>query len=294
MIWYFFALVAIISHGITNFIDNFLATKLFSSKTTLMFYSSLLNLLFLPVLFLFYGLPSIPAIQYWGYIFIIGFIELAYLYPYYESLIQDDTSIVVSLFSIGKILVPILAYLFVGERLGLYHYIGFFIVIFSSFLLTYKGGLKFNKSLWYMFLCSLLLAIEAVICKYVLESVDWVSVFTWSTVVSFLLVFLFLISAHRQDIISSKKNFTANWKLFVLNEMLSFIGNAFSMLCFALAPLTLVKGFFSLQSVIVLVLGIVGMKLFPKYFKEEITASAIIKKIILFIIMIFGVWILLA
>ena len=128
MYWIIFALLEPFFHGFANVIDNHFTNNLFKKTTTLVFFASFTNILFLPIIFLL-DFPSFITPSQIPFFIILGLTGIGYLYPYYKALQNDDTSIVVSLFSLGKIFVPLLAFLLVGEILAISQYIGFFVVI---------------------------------------------------------------------------------------------------------------------------------------------------------------------
>lgn len=159
------SIIVILFHSCSNIFDNYLSTKIFPRLSNLIFFSGLINLLFLPFCLLF-GVPQLLSIQSFGIIFLISFINVFYQYPYYWALKKTDTSIVISLFSLAKIFTPLFAFFFLGEHLKNVQYIGFFLIILSSILLTFDlKKLKFNASVFLMFLVSIALTIQVILYK---------------------------------------------------------------------------------------------------------------------------------
>jgi drug/metabolite transporter (DMT)-like permease len=226
------------------------------------------------------------------FLLIIGLIEVAYLFPYYKALEDDDTSIVASLFVLGDIFVPVLAFLIVGEALYFHQYLGFFIIVLSGFLLSFNGQkrFRFNKSLLYMFVCSLMLAVEVVLYKYVFEKSGWSVGFIWPNIFAFLFaVSLFLFPKRRQGIKSQFVNFKRKLPIFAFEELLTFGGSMAATYAIFLVPVTLEKGISALQPIFVLLYAIILSKFFPNLFKEKIDKASIFKKVVLFVIMTIGV-----
>ncbi|MFH1978355.1 MAG: EamA family transporter [Candidatus Aenigmatarchaeota archaeon] len=295
MHWLIFALLGPILHGLANVIDNHFTNNLFKRTTTLIFFASFTNVLFLPLILLL-DFPSLITIQQIPFFIILGFTGIGYLYPYYKALQNDDTSVVVSLFSLGKIFVPVFAFLLIGEILNTIQYIGFFIIILSATLLTLKGKQKFklNSSFFWMILCTIIIAFEVVIYKYVFTIVSWGTGFTWATLFSFLFILpLVFMTKTRHGIKSQIKTFKENFRLFAFEEFLTFSGSAAFTFAISLTSVTLVSAISSFQPVIVLLYALILGRFFPKVFKENITKRSIIRKIILFIVMILGVIIIL-
>lgn len=284
------AFLAPILHGFGNILDSNFVNKYFRNPWSLVFFSSIFSLIFLPIVWIIQH-PSMLSAKVFPFIVLIALIEVIYLYPYYKALQHADTSIVTALFSISKVLVPILAFFVVGERLSIWQYIGFILIISSSIALSWKGGpVIFNKSLWYMILVSGLLAIEAVIYKYVFETVNWSTGFTWVNIVSFILAFgILLIPKQRKNIIKDFSVLKRKFRLFFTSELLGFLGTAASALAISILPVTVVKGINASQSFITLIYAIILAKAIPEIFKEAIDLQSIIKKIFCFILVIIGI-----
>ncbi|MEN9558176.1 MAG: hypothetical protein RL141_545 [Candidatus Parcubacteria bacterium] len=292
MSWLFFALLSPIAYGVSNILDNYLASKLFKNAWTLTAYSVLFNSLFISLVF-FVETPGLPPASLIPFLILIGLIETFYLYPYYKALQDDDTSVVASLFTLGKVSVPVLAFFLVGEVLSWHHYLGFLVIILGSTALTVNGdGGKFhlNKSFGYMFICSLLLSVEAVVYKYAFEQVNWSTGFFWATLTTIPIVgCFFLLPRIRKDILIERRVFKKHVGIFAAQELFSFIGMAALTYALVLAPVTLVAGIEALQPIFVLLYALALGQFFPKIFHERTNIKNLFKKSLLFAIMIIGV-----
>lgn len=290
--WILVALISPILYGAANIMDNYLANRVFRNIWTLLFFSSLCNLLFLPFVFLI-DLPSAPTWSVVPYIFLVAIIDYLYIIPYYKSLQTEDTSIVSSLFSLGKIFVPVLAYFLLDEKLHPAQYLGFFIIIFCSAILTLhsrRKKLKLNKAFGYMIFSSLLFSLEAVIYKIMFESVSWATGFFWTTLASmFIFPFILLLPNQTRLIKKEFKKYRKFVPLFVLEELLTFGGTAGATLAISLIPVTLEKGIGSLQPFFTLLFGLFLSKVAPQLKNESLSPKAVFKKAVIFIIMILGV-----
>lgn len=293
--WIIPALVTPLLHGFANILDNYFVTDIFKKVTTFAFFSALFNFLFLPI-FILIARPSIPSIELLPFFFILGLIDVLYLIPYYKALQSEDTSIVTSLFSVGQIFVPLLAYLIVGELLSVVQYVGFVLIIVSSTLLAIDrtAKLKLNRAVFYMLLSSLLLALETVIYKYVFDNTDtsWGTAVVWPILCSFVIASTFLLfKKTRLDIKNNLGMFKKKFPLFAFEELLTFSGTAAATLAIALAPaVTLVEGVGAVQPIFVVLYAVVLGRFFPKLFKEKVDRNSVVKKVALFTIMGIGVF----
>src|SRR3989344_1587664 len=291
MLWILIAFISPALHGFANVLDNYLTNKLFKSVWTLTFYSTFFNILFLPLVLLV-EIPGLPPVSLLPFFFLVALIEVLYLYPYYKALQSDDTSVVSSLFSLGRIFVPVFAFLFVGEVLTLTQYLGFFIIILGSAALTLNnhGILRFNRSLFYMLVCSILLALESVVYKYLFENVSWSTGFVWTTFFSSAIASCFLsVPKLRRDIHGQTSDLKRNIPVFAFEEFLTFGGSAASTYAISLVPVTLAKSIGAFQPFFVLIYALIIGKSFPQIFRESADRRTIVKKFMLFAIMVIGI-----
>ncbi|HBP00502.1 MAG: Conserved hypothetical membrane protein, DUF6 family [Candidatus Uhrbacteria bacterium GW2011_GWF2_41_16] len=291
MYWILVALLSPILHGGANVLDNHFSNHIFKQVWSLIFYSSLCNTLFLPLVLLI-DIPKFPPPVLLPFFFLIGFIEILYCYPYYKALQNDDTSVVSALFALGKIFVPIFAFFFIGETLGIIQYIGFGIIVLASVALTlnHHERFRFNRSFIYMLICSILLALEGVLYKYLFNQVDWSTGFVWPIIFSFLFALcLWFFPFFRKDMRNQFTRFRHSFHLFFFEEFLTFSGSAASTYAIALVPLTMQKSIDPIQPFFVLFYAMLLKKHFPNFFKEKTDHQSVFKKMILFGIMILGI-----
>lgn len=286
-----FAFISPMSHALSNIVDNHLSNTLFKNTRTLIFYGNIVAILFLPLVCLVEMPDFLPPLSLIPFFILLALIEIGYLFPYYKALQYDDTSIVTSLFSLGKIFVPLLAFLMVGEVLTLAQYAGFFVIVLSGALLTLQSwAFRLNRSFFYMLAVSLILSFEAVLYKYTFESVSWSTSFVWTTLCVFCINFWFLaISTIRKDIQNNISTFRHSLPSMIGNWILDFVGNASSVYVISLIPVTLAKAIGSTQPLFVLVYALILGRFFPSLFKEKIDHQSIVKKIVLFLCIIIGV-----
>lgn len=292
MPWIFAALLEPIFHGGANVLDEYFTNKFFKNPVTLIFFSSLINILFLPIIMLVQR-PEMPSGTAMFWFAVIGAIDIAYLYPYLKALQVEETSVVTSLFSLEKLFIPALAFIFVQESLTMTQYLGFAIIILSDLALAAHthGRVRFDRRAFlYMTICSFLIASQLVIYKFTFETERWSTAFVWGTLWTFALTLPAVFFAkQRRAIVAHLQNLRHTGPLFALEEMFTFLGSAGSTYAIALAPVTLVAGISSLQPIAVLLYAVAFKRALPGVFKEKVSRKSIMKKLILFAILIVGV-----
>ncbi len=295
MALFLFALLNPIFHSWANVVDNYLSNRLFRNISSVIFYGIIIGPFLLPVLFLF-EIPSLPPVWIWPAFLIVGLTEIGYLFPYYKALQYEDTAVVSSLFSIGKIFIPVLAHFVVGETLSATRYIGFFTIVLSSTLVSLngrRGRLRLNKSFFYMVVASLIGTVDWVAYKYLLNTVSWSTAYIGTSLatVILLLVFVFLFSTVRKNIAADFPAFRKNFWWLSLEDVLSMAGSVVAIYALSRAPVTLITGIVSIQPIFVLLNAVLFSKLSPNgMFHEKIDGVSIFKKTLLFALTGFGLY----
>ncbi len=282
-------------HSLSCIIDAHFSNSIFNKTTSLIFYATITNIIIIPFLFLF-GTPTLPSWSSLTVIFIVGAIDVFYQIPYYIALRKVDTSITVALFSLGKVSVPILAYFIVGEKLSIMQYVGFGIILLSSFLLNFnRKQLKLNIAFFLMLIVSLALSLASVLEKYSLKEIDFVTLIFWMVLFSTSISFSFLfIKNIRQDIIDTFPKYKKAISLFLSNEVLSQGGSLAMIIALSQLPVLTIKSINSSQSIFTLLFGFVLYKIFGDRFKENLTRDKVIKKLISFIFIMIGIYLVLS
>lgn len=267
-------------HAWANTIDNLFSERFKGKYTFLISVSKLLQLiLVLPLFLLFQPALAIPPL-FLALLIVVAIVEFTYVYPYFWAMAHTDTSVVVALFSIGKIIVPLLAWLLLDERLSIMQYFGFFVIILASLMLTLNWR-KFhlNKAAWCMLLASALLSIETIITKYVLmHGVAWETVAVLTVGMEGLIGAVFLcFTAKEACALWRKAGSRVQW-LFLAEAALSMVGNAASVLALSLLPASVVKAMSSTQHLFVAAYAKLFHPIWPNYFKEDSTDMSVFLK----------------
>ncbi len=292
---FFYIFIAILSpffDAIAIIIESLLSNNTFKRQTTMIFYVSLMDAVFIPLVFIF-GMPTIPSFEcLWIYL-ILGIFDIVYLYPYYTAMKVIDTSIVAALFSLGQIIVPILSFFVLDEVLNLHQYIGFMIIILSSVALSIKGAKipKLSRAFWWMVMSSLAVSCRVVIVKGVMNvDNNWINMIVYPCFISGMLPFIFLLfKKSRKDIIRNFPPYLQKFKIFALNELLCFLGMVCSIYGLSVLSPVVSSGISSLQPIFLLAACYFLSTCYCFTFKEKITPKILMKKMFCFILIILGV-----
>ncbi len=273
-------------------IESHLSNRTFKHPTTMVFYVSISNALFLPLL-LFLGTPTMPSPEVWGCYLILAAIYIGYLYPYYLAMKVIDPSIVAALFALGQVSVPLLSYFWLGDKLDFAQYVGFAVIILSSVALSIKGRKipKLNRAFYYMVLASLLVAFAEVLKKYTLiEDLSWINLAIFPGAISGMIPLAFLlVKPWRKDIVRNFPPYLKKCRLFVVNEFICFLGMVCGVYALSgLSPVTLIS-VNATQPIFMLAFAYLLLKKFGVPLMEKISPQVILKKMFCFILIILGV-----
>lgn len=288
---YFIAFGGPLFHSLSNIIDSHLSNNVLTRVETIIFYNSLTNFIAIPILLFLWPIEMLSWTSFF-LILLISIIDVSYQIPYYQAMKHIDTSIIAALFSIGKIIVPILAYFMIWEVLSPIQYFWFFIIITSNLFLTIQNLklFKINKAFWLMLCVSLMLSIQSVISKYTFEYMSWISYMFYITIVSTVLSWMVLfITPVRRDIIEKIPFYRENIFIFLSNDILSYLWSFSWSYSLSSIPVSVFKAINSIQPLFVLVFWIIFNKDFNHLMKEDLSNWEIIKKIFCFIFIIIGI-----
>lgn len=289
------AFITPILHALSCILDAHFSNNIFNKPTTLIFYATITNVIIIPFLFLF-GTPLLLSPSSFAVIFIIALIDVFYQLPYYMALQKIDTSITVALFSLGKISVPVLAYFIVGEKLSLWQYVGFGIILSSGFLLNFDiKRLKINVAFFLMLIVSIALSLASVLEKYTLEQTDFVTLMFWMVLFTTTMSFCLLLNRKiRQDIVETLPKYKKSVSLFLGNEILNQGGTLAMIIALSELPVLTIKSINSSQSIFTLFLGFALYKIFGDKFKENLATNKMIEKLISFVFIMLGIYLVLS
>ena len=285
---YLFGIVAAffppVFHGWANVLDHYFTGKVFEQRAVLVFVSNIIGICLLPIVWLF-GLPSLVSWSIAVLLLAIALTEFLYVFPYYWALQEADTSVVAALFGLGKVTIPIMAFFFLGERLTVFQYVGFAVLVGSSVVLSadFKSW-RLSRSFYLMLGVSILLAVQAILIKYAFSfGITWSTLVTWMSLFELLIAALTMFSTkNRHALMSLFKALDGKWNLFLQMEVVGWLGNMGSYYALAVIPVSVAKGIASTQPAFPLLYASLFSKKHPELFREYLGRDGVVKKLLLF------------
>ncbi len=220
-------------------------------------------------------------------LFFVAATEVFYLFPYYWALRVADTSVVTSLFTLGDMLIPLLAFIFLGEVLTIHQYIGFFCIVIAALALTFDPKkLRPNRALVLMFIVGILLAVRAILLKAVYDQgASWGSVMVTLSLFQFALGLPFAFVNGLPALVDGFRKIKSVGLLFAANELFSWVMR----MRFPVLPVPIAQGISATQPAFVMATAFFLKKRHPEFLKETISPRIAYKRLLLFLLTIVGI-----
>ncbi len=264
-------LLCLFSYSFSNILESYESRMFFKNTVIFAFISKVFGIIVAMILlFWFSPRTNIPT-NILLLIALGSIFEILYQIPYYKSLKIIDASAVASLFLLSRILIPILAFVFLGETLSLENYIGFGIIIFGCLVLTLrKHHLGFNRALYLMSIVAVILSLQDVIFKFSLNNISWFDYVFYGAIFDLFFAIFFMTTLFAWgEFFAKLKLIRKNSKLIFTNETCNTVGEYLYLLALDYLPLTVFKGILSLHPFFVFITNIFFSKFFPKIYKAE-------------------------
>lgn len=239
-----------------------------------------------------------PTLNIYSLIPIATGLILIYSYGFYgKALEQGDTSSLVILFKLIPVVTLILAFIFLGQTLSSSELIGFLVVLIGAIIISFEKvhGI-FIKGFGMILIAIFMWSIMTLLIDYGLTKMSFWHYFMLDNLGSALAgLLLFIIPSIRRQVIDGIKTAsTRKYIWFSWNNILDFFGQMSIKKALAIAPsVGLVTAVMQVQSFYAIIIGALLTLLIPNIIKENISAPALIKKIIGAVIMFAGVYIIL-
>ena len=278
--------------------DAHLTNTVFKKIVPLVFYTQLMICAVAIPIVLLFGMPTIPEPKVFIALLILSGIAVGYQIPYYAALQRIDTSVVVAMFSLSRILVPITAFFLLGEILSVVQYLGFIVIVAAVLALNLKRNTEQNKkktrinsAFFLMAAVAVLLSFETVLKKLALNNMDWHSVVFWYLVLGAGVTLTFLLpKTYRREIVESASALRGNNKTFGLMLLFNIPPMFSAIWALGFMPASVHKALGSVTPIFTLLYNWIMHKFgYGNLCKEDVLGKDIARKLFYFAIIIIGV-----
>ncbi len=213
---------------------------------------------------------------------------------YLKAMKKSDASVVMMMFQLIPIMLYVPSVLFYNETFTIPQIIGSVLIIIASIRIgidpkkSRKEG-RYTATI-FAFCSALFCAAYYMLMDYAIRQENYFACLTWYQVGLIICgITMLCVKKTRKAI---KSLLTRNGKVFIglniFNEVLNESGVIFENVANSVLPIALINVISGLQGGITFVIGIIGVKLFPKYFSEKIDRKTFITKTICILVSIVG------
>lgn len=284
------AVLASFLWSITNHTDRFLVNgvdRAASSIKTLMVFSTLIAGIMAATIWLCFNGWQIPSINWPAFTLIFGsagcYVVASYLY--FRALDGNETSRIVVLYQLIPMFSYVLGLIFLHETLNLRQIGGSLIILVAAVIISinFRQKAKTNQrqALLFMLLSCLAFALYYLLFDLAREQSSYDSCAFWYQIgmVIFGLGFIIVPSFRNNFTQAIRRNGKIYVPLNLMNELLNSAAVLMSNYAVIALPLALANVMNGLQPAFTFILGVIGMKLMPKYFEEDLSRPAVIQKL---------------
>ncbi|MBA3064397.1 EamA family transporter, partial [Candidatus Woesearchaeota archaeon] len=279
MSWILFSILAALVWAIVNTVDKYIFTKWIRKPVIPLMILGIIGLIASFFVYLFHGFSYL---SYFNIVlaFVTGILYILSMLFYFKAVKIEEISRVVPLFYLTSLFVSILAAVFLGEIFTPVKYLGIFLLIIGAILVSSKNFIKFGfgKAFWLMIAASLVLSVNVIITKYLLDFADFLTIFSYIRIGAFFaLIPIFCFSF--KDLISTVREHGKKVIIVIsLNEILNLVGVLLITIAMTKGYVTLVNALSSVQPLFVLLFAVILSVFYPKILKEEIDKKTVLIK----------------
>lgn len=302
MNWFLIAILAPLFWSINTHFDKFILSKYSKGRGvgSVFLFSTFFSAIILIAVFLFKHNEIILYSNFQNFLLFLlpGFFSALGFYFYLQSLMTEESSIVVALFQLSPVFAYFLGYIFLGEILTITQVLAALVVLIGAGILSFDLEEIEGKIIvkWgmvgFIILSALFFAFNDVLFKkFTIFQGSFITSLFWQHLGIFIIgVSFFLLSKNfREDFFTLVKN--NHIKIFVLNGFSEFfyaLGGFLSNLATLFVPVVLVLVVNTYQTVFTFVIGILLTLFLPHIVTEKISKRHLIQRILAILIIIIG------
>jgi len=290
MSWILFSILSAAIWAIVNTVDKYVLTKLVRKPVIPLMILGIIGLISSFSVYLFHGFSYLSYFNI-ALAFAAGILYVIGVLFYFKAVKIEEISRIIPLLYLSPLFVSILAAVFLGEIFTPVKYSGIFLLIIGAIFISSKNFIKisFGKAFWFMIVTSLTFSLNAVITKYLLDFVDFWTIFSYIRIGAFFaLIPIFCFSF--KDLISTVREHGKKTVILIsLNEVFALFAVILITIAMTKGYVTLVNALSSIQPFFVLSIAVILSVFYPKILKEEIDKKTVLIKLIAITLMFVGV-----
>jgi uncharacterized membrane protein len=296
--WLLFAFSGPVLWAASFHIDKYLVERYFKNSDTavLMVFTALIGVLMLPFIWFFdppaLAVPAVSILVLVG----SGIMYMGAMLFYLQALQSAEASVIAPMFQMSVLFTFALGYIILGETLTAVNGLGAFLIICGALLLSLDTSLHFRvlklRTLFFMLLCTFVLALSSVLFKYfAIQEQYWSTVFwTFAGEALFGVGLLSVPKYFRQFRTLLRTNTGALLAVNGVNEFINLGGGLGVRFASLFAPVVIVSAISSTTTLFVFLFGVLLTIFLPRVAREDISRASLVQKGLAAVLVVIGVF----
>lgn len=295
MNWLFFAILAPAVYAVVVFVDKYILEKEVTDYLGMPIYSAVIAAVFGVIIWIATGFPSL-SLRDSVLIILTGVLTVFGLATYFKALSTDEASKITILFQMTPVIVLVLSYFLLGDKISLQQFFGFLLILISTIGISVKKGFKefrFSNIFFLILLTDFMWASAFVLFKFVIETNSFIKVISYEGLgmgVGGFILYRFFPSIRKAFEKTNKKVRRRVLCFIAINEGIFLVSRLLTYLAISRGPVALVEVVGGTQVIFAIVYGFALAKIAPKIFQENISREGLYKKIVMAVLVLVGLW----
>lgn len=294
MSWFLLSIATAALWAVDNVLDKFVLSKKLRDPYAYNVLTNLNDVIPALLIALLVPIRFDPVFSTIG--FLLGVWSVWSLLYYNKAMMREEASRVSSLEWVSPVFVAILAYIFAGERLFFYNYLGILLIIVGAIVISHekRRGSKIilSPALWLIVTFAFLVAVEDVASKWALGHIDYWSFFFWTCIGSVVTALVMLSFANvRRAFVEEMKRIRIRTLLLILSaSLVYYVANVSFYAALTVGLVTLVSAIVATQPIFTFLYALVLRRGRPTILKEDFRRFNMLTKILGIAVIVAGVW----
>lgn len=294
MNWLFVALLAPAIYTVVNFIDKYIVEKHVKDSRGMPIYGTIMGFAMGMIFWVYTGFPII-GFRDTMLALLTGALTIWGAALYFKAISNENASKIIILFQMTPMMVLLLSSMFLHDTISIKQFIGFIIILSAALAVSNEGkkqSFKLSSAFWLILAVDFFWSITAILAKFTIEANSFQSVLafeSWGIGLGGIILYLFFPSirnAFHKNLRTIKKHILG---VMFLNEGIFVLAKTLTFFAYSLGPTALVSVIGSSTVFYGILYGWILTLIAPKIFKEDISKSGLLRKLILSIILLIGI-----
>ena len=291
--WLIPALLAPVAYTGVNFIDKYIVEKEVKDYRGMPIYGTIMGLVMGLVFWIATGFPVL-ILRDALILLLSGALIIWAAALYFKAISMEDASKLILLFQMTPIMILVMSYLFLGEKVTLEQFFGFFLILGSVLGVSdniSRKGFQTTPTFWLILLVDFMWALSAILMKFSISENSFAEVLSyesWGIGIGGIILYTFFADIRNSFNTSIKTVRKLALGIMFSNEALYVLGKSLTFFAYSLGPAALISIIGSTQVFMGIFMGLLITIIAPQIVKEDIAKKTLLRKILLSCVMFVG------